>query len=217
MAVPTNNSGFNNSLQNGPAPLNGPLGDRIPNSTNSHMQELLAKSEKSGKTVSIFDILNASKLDKTLSTRPKVGDMVIFQYQAVNHENLPYWDRFPIIFITDIKDEYIHGINLHYLPTIWRKQLLGNLKPLANNQRYDDTTRLRLSYNVLQSASRYKAFKPCFKEYVYRGVKSRFIKIHPTEWDVAVLLPVARFQKKPARFVQQESVKQIRQDTRNNP
>ena len=57
----------------------------------------------------------------------------------------------------------------------------------------DETTRLRISYNILMQASRYRFFKPCIKRYLTAHVKSRFFYIEPTEWEMALFLPLDRF------------------------
>mgnify|MGYP003341753173 CR=1 FL=1 len=57
----------------------------------------------------------------------------------------------------------------------------------------DETTRLKISYNILQQASRYRFFKPCIKRYLVSHVKSRFFYIEPTEWEMALFLPLDRF------------------------
>ena len=69
------------------------------------------------------------------------------------------------------------------------------LYDITNNQKYDETTKLRLSYDLLNSASKYRFFKPTFKKYLNNHVRSRFVEINPTEWDIALFLPVERFEK----------------------
>ena len=55
----------------------------------------------------------------------------------------------------------------------------------------------------------FKAYKPCYKEYSLKGLKSRFIKIHSSEWDIAAVLPVAKFRKVSTQKVWTESLKMI--------
>jgi hypothetical protein len=103
------------------------------------------------------------------------------------------------------------GINMHYLPHTYRAMLMDQLYTLTNNDNYDDSTRLqRLSYNVLKSASRFKFFRPCLKRYLNNGVKSRFIYVHPKHWDMALFLPLERFEKATKAQVFRDSVKAIK-------
>lgn len=175
-----------------------------------YMQKLL-KESKNGRQVSIHDILRAKTMDgQKNNIKPKVGDMVVFQYESIDDSDLPYWDRFPLIFLIDVKDNHFTGINLHYLPPLWRLKLLANLKNLNNNNNYDENTRLRISYQILKRSVLLRAFKPCFKEYALRGLRSKFIKIHSSEWDIASVLPVAKFKKARPKKVWSDSLKSLR-------
>ena len=69
------------------------------------------------------------------------------------------------------------------------------LYTLSTDREYDEGTRIAMSNNLLSKASRFKYFKPTFKHYLSNHVKSRFIYITPSEWDIALMLPTQRFQK----------------------
>ena len=79
------------------------------------------------------------------------------------------------------------------------------LYEITTNQKYDDSTRLRLSYQLLNSASKYRYFKPTFKKYLNKHVRSRFVEINPSEWDIALFLPVERFEKASKSTVWKDS------------
>lgn len=129
-----------------------------------------------------------------LRSRPSVGSMFMFYYDAKHKATLPYWDRFPLIFpFKQVKGGFM-GINMHYLPHNHRAQLMDALYDLSTNERYDERTKLKLSYDVLNSASRFSAFKPCVKHYLTSQLKSRFLYIYPSEWDIALFLPLERFE-----------------------
>jgi len=57
----------------------------------------------------------------------------------------------------------------------------------------------------LNSAARYKYFKPCVKRYLHSHVQSKFLQIPANEWDIALFLPLERFAKKSKNFVYKES------------
>ena len=76
----------------------------------------------------------------------------------------------------------------------------------VNNQRYDDSTKLRISYQILSNTARFKAFKPTFKRYLGSQVRSKFLKIDPVEWDIALFLPLQRFEKASASKVHRDSI-----------
>ena len=128
-----------------------------------------------------------------LTSRPIVGNMYMFNYDAKHKQTLPYFDRFPLVFpYKKVKGGFM-GINLHYLPLTYRAKLMDGLYDLTTNDRYDETTKLKISYNVLSSAAGLKYFKPCVKHYLTSQLRSRFLYVYPSEWDIALFLPVERF------------------------
>lgn len=134
-----------------------------------------------------------------------IGKMFMFFYDPKHKETLPYYDIFPLIFVVDIKPDGFTGINLHYLPPVLRAKLMDNLYSTVNNRKYDDTTKLKISYQFLAAASRYQYFKPCFKRYLFDHVQSGFLNIQPRNWDSALMLPTQRFKKASADRVWRES------------
>ncbi len=142
-------------------------------------------------------------------TRPMLGEMYMFSYDPKTKDELPYYDRLPLIFPFRIIGGSMYGINMHYLPLLYRAQLMDALYNLTSDKKYDEHTRLRLTYDVLNKASRYRFFKPCVKQYLNSHIRSRMIKIHATEWDMALFLPLERFQKASKQRVFKESIKQF--------
>lgn len=140
---------------------------------------------------------------------PKPGKMLMFQYDAKHKDTLPYWDKFPVIFPIALYNDGFLGINLHYLPPVFRIRLMDTLYETLNNDKYDDSTKLRVSYKILNNAAKFKYFKPCIKRYLTSHVKSKLIEIPINEWDYCVFLPLARFQKASERQVWDDSVKMI--------
>ena len=145
-----------------------------------------------------------------LTARPRVGEMYMFTYDAKHKAKLPYYDKFPLIFpYKKVKGGFM-GINLHYLPHAYRAELMDALYDLSSNKKYDETTRLRLNYNVLNSASKFENFKPCVKHYLTSQLRSRFLYIYPSEWDVALFLPTERFQGARKTTVWADSKRKIK-------
>lgn len=142
-----------------------------------------------------------------------IGRMYLFYYDA-KHKNdkkkLPYWDRFPVIFPIEMYPDGFLGINFHYLPPQQRARLLDSLDSLANNTKYDDTTKLRISYKLLKSASQLNLFKPCVKRYLFNHVRSKYMYITPNEWPFAVFLPIAKWEGATATEVYKDSMDKVR-------
>jgi hypothetical protein len=74
----------------------------------------------------------------------------------------------------------------------------------------NERQRLLISYGILKSAAKYRYFKPCVKKYLSDHVNSKFMKIEPNEWDMALFLPLERFQKARKERVFSESLAQIK-------
>ena len=129
-----------------------------------------------------------------LTARPLVGQMYMYYYDAKGKATLPYYDRFPLVFPFKKVKGGFYGLNMHYLPLPLRAKLMDALYDTASNTRFDESTRLKMSYKMLESAAKFKEFQPCIKRYLTTQVKSRFMYIYPSEWDVALFLPLERFQ-----------------------
>jgi hypothetical protein len=123
------------------------------------------------------------------------GNMYMFWYMPKHKDTLPYYDKFPLIFPFAAERGRFWGLNLHYLPLDYRAILMDKLYDLASNSRYDESTKLKLSYQLLNSSSKYRYFKPCVKQYLTSHVASKFLYIYPSEWDVALFLPTEQFEK----------------------
>lgn len=121
------------------------------------------------------------------------GDMYLFQYDAKGKDTLPYYDRFPLIMLIKDYPGGFMGINFHYLPPQLRAVLMTKMYSFLSDQKFDEETRLQLTYNHLKSLSGNAIWKPCIKRYLNNQCKSRFIKIHPAEWDIILQLPLDRF------------------------
>jgi hypothetical protein len=82
---------------------------------------------------------------------------------------------------------------------------LDKLSEFANNDKFDKTTKLRLTYDLLSRASKIYEVKPCIKRYLFNHVESRFLEINADEWDIAALLPMESFAKASTSKVYAES------------
>ena len=125
--------------------------------------------------------------------RKFVGKMYMFQYNALGKDELPYYDKFPLIFILNMYRNGFLGINLHYLPPTLRVHLMLKLDGIRTNDNYDETTRLRLSYDLIKGTSRFAETMPLIKRYHKKGIRSKIIQVLPDEWVIAAFLPTENF------------------------
>lgn len=128
-------------------------------------------------------------------TNPRVGDLLMYVYDAKHKDTMPYFDAFPLVILVGPAKGGFYGLNLHYLSPQYRALFFDRLLSITNNKRFDETTRFRISYDFLMGSSRYKLFAPCFKHYLFSQVESRIVKVQPSEWESALYLPTANFQK----------------------
>ena len=137
------------------------------------------------------------------------GYMYAFKYDPKWKKEMPYYDTFPLIFPVKFESDGFLGINFHYLTPVLRAKLMDGLYSTLTNKNYDDTTRIRISYEILQSAAKYRYFKPTLKKYLRDHVRSKFLEIQVNEWDIALFLPTESFRKADTGRVWEESRKKV--------
>lgn len=158
--------------------------------------------ELGGKTTQTSLISDGERLRSRLLP----GTMVFYVYDAKGKKTLPYYDRFPLTIVVENTPGGFLGLNLHYLPYVARAKLMDALYTLSNNKKYDETTRIKLTYQTLKSAAKLAAYQPCLKRYLNGQVRSKYVYINPSEWDIALFLPVENFKGAGKRTVWSDSM-----------
>ena len=138
-----------------------------------------------------------------------IGGMYFFYYDPKLKKTLPYYDRFPLVIPIERYSDGFLGLNLHYIHPKQRILLLDALSEYKTNTKYDEKTRLRLSYDLLKRASGIYQVNPCIKRYLFDRVDSRFLEIKANEWHIAALLPVEEFAKATTNKVWNDSRKKF--------
>ena len=131
-----------------------------------------------------------------IRSRTLPGRMFMYFYDPKHKKTLPYYDRFPLIFMVEKANGGFYGLNLHYLPPKQRAILFDRLNDYTSNKRYDITTRLRLNYKVLKQASKLAFYKPCFKHYLSANVRSKLVEVPADNWETVLFMPTENFKKK---------------------
>ena len=158
-----------------------------------------------GKGLTPQRLLGQAKSDLTMSLVP--GNLYMFFYDPKNKETLPYYDRFPLVFPYKKWQGGFIGLNMHYLPYGPRVKLMDRLMMFKNNNKMDETTKLKFSWALIEGASKFAIAKPCIKQYLMDHLESPFIRIQPNDWPTAMMLPVERFVGSNKQSVWQESIK----------
>lgn len=99
------------------------------------------------------------------------GHLYMFEYKA-KMKWLPYYDRFPLVYIVKSNKDEFWGANLHYLPI---KKRIVCVKKLMEGK--------------------IDIPKVCFHKYIHNHVQGLYIDLASVEWDTAILLPTEDFVK----------------------
>ena len=137
-----------------------------------------------------------------------IGSMQMFFYDPKTKDTLPYYDKFPLVVVVGPAEGGFYGLNLHYLPPILRAKMLDALMEVASSPNSDDA-KFNITYKRLQSISKLRYYKPCFKHYLNKHVKSRFAEVPAPEWEIATFLPTADFRKANSQKVFYDSRQMI--------
>tara|TARA_Y100001937_G_C7029166_1_gene289271 strand:+ start:134 stop:730 length:597 start_codon:yes stop_codon:yes gene_type:complete len=147
------------------------------------------------------------------ATRFLEGRMYTFFYDPKTKDKLPYYDRFPVVFIIEATQNGFSALNLHYIPPRYRVRLLDELYDLIITDDEEDDenmkTRIRMTYEILQSTAKLKFFRPCYKRYLTSHIEGRALEIIPDYWDIMAMLPIAKFEKESVKKVYSESIRSV--------
>jgi len=167
--------------------------------------------------IKIDDLRNVSSIPKNISKeamrydkRFTLGKMYCFFYDPKGKDDLPYYDKFPMIIALEKYPDGFLGLNVHYLPYKYRVAFLTKLMEYASFDGNNDVKRLRVSYDILNASRRIREFRPCLKRYLVSNIRSKILAIEPHEFEVASFLPIHQFKGAKPNEVWQESVDQIK-------
>jgi hypothetical protein len=139
-----------------------------------------------------------------------LGGLYFFYYNPKTRNDLPYYDVFPLVMPLEKYNDGFLALNFHYLPVRYRIMFMNKLLKRAIYDDNDEIKRVRITYEILAAAKRYKEFRPCLKRYLTSHIRSRVLAVKPEEWDVATMLPVHAFRKAPVTEVWSDSIEEIK-------
>ena len=145
---------------------------------------------------------------------PLVGQLLFFKYDAKHKDTLPYWDRYPLAMIIDIREDSFLSLNLHYLDYASRNLLIFYLLKTIhrNNPNRDGRAAARINYMLTKTLSQYHFIKPAIKQHNFDRIRSKIIRVPVQEWPHAIFLPLQRFQKASYQKVLADSWQKIHKD-----
>ena len=153
------------------------------------------KKKRANANEMIEDAGAFEKMDRLSAN--SIGKMYITYYSPKykdDKKKLPYWDKFPLIFpIEFYNNGSMLAMNLHYLPPVARAKLMNALYETLNNEKYNKTTKLKISYEILKGSSKFKEFRHCVKKYLFSHFQAPFTVVKNEFWDYALMLPTDQF------------------------
>ena len=137
--------------------------------------------------------------------RRLLGNMYYYFYEPEYKDSLPYWDAFPLVIPIELTEGGFLALNFHYLDWRLRAIFMDRILELqrenedpADKSIQSEKGKLdwrKIGYDKLSRKARYKYFKPCLKHYKFTNMRSRMVQVDMDEWDIALFLPVERFEK----------------------
>jgi len=139
-----------------------------------------------------------------------LGKLYCFFYDPKGKDDLPYYDKFPMVLVLERYPDGFLGLNLHYLPYKYRVAFLTKLMNYAVLDENNDVKRIRITYDILSASRRFKEFRPCIKRYLTGHIRSKILTIQPNEFEVASFLPIHQFKGAKPTEVWKDSIEEMR-------
>lgn len=185
------------------------------------LEELTALIEETANALGATDqtyirILRLLQNSKKLSMPSRImpGQMIFFKYKPVSESftrQNKYYDAYPLVLVTEVYRGGFEGVNLHYIGPERRMFLFENMMKSMNKLKAMDEWRTRLSvtYDKLDASRKFKFFKPCYKRYLWEGMKRRPVVIPFQFWEEMVKHETSRFVKAKPATVRRDSIKSV--------
>ena len=146
------------------------------------------------------------------------GRMYMFNYRnPISKAKADYYDMYPVVLVMNVyqQKDYFQGLNFHYLPPIYRAELMDQLFQYVMNSgtqgdELSTTIRAklepRINYEFMKKRRNLMSFKPLFKRYNMNNVIGQYLYVPPKAWDFIMMMPLARFRKAGINRVYRDSL-----------
>ena len=121
------------------------------------------------------------------------GGLYLFKYDPKHKDTLPHYDTLPLVLPFAMAPGGFMGINLHYLPYGLRFKLMGALLDLVTDIE-DPRSRAEVSWQILNSSSKFTGVAACVKHYLSSQIQSSFLNIPNDQWLRADMMPIEQFR-----------------------
>jgi len=142
------------------------------------------------------------------------GQMVFFKYSPVSESFISrntYYDVFPLVLITEVYRGGFEGVNMHFIDLEFRQflfdSIMRDLPTIKAGQEWRN--RIMVDFDRLSARKKFRAFRPCYRKYLWKGMKRRPTLIPFNLWEDMVTSNTGRFVGAKPVKVYRESRTQI--------
>lgn len=163
--------------------------------------------------IQFLKMLNkAGKL--SIPSRLFQGQMVFFKYSPVSESFLArdtYYDRYPLVLITEVYRGGFEGVNVHFLDPVHRRFLfdaiMRGLPTIKASEKW--RTRLMVDYDRLDARRQFKFFRPCYRRYLWKGMRRRPVVVPFELWEEMMMSNTMRMDQARPVTVYRDTYKQV--------
>lgn len=163
--------------------------------------------------IQFLKMLNkAGKL--SIPSRLFQGQLVFFKYSPVSESFLArdtYYDRYPLVLVTDVYKGGFEGVNVHFLDPVHRRFLfdaiMRGLPTIKAGQTW--RTRLMVDYDRLDARRQFKFFRPCYRRYLWKGMRRRPVVVPFELWEEMVMSNSSRMDQARPVTVYRNTYRQV--------
>ncbi len=150
------------------------------------------------------------------------GRMYLFNYRnPISKQTADYYDMFPVVLTIGVHEakDYFSGLNFHYLPPLYRAELMNELFPYVMNagvtgDELATSIRAKLApridYKFMKKRRNLMSFKPLYRRYNMQRVIGQYLYVPPKAWDFIMMMPLARFRKAGINRIHRDSLTERR-------
>lgn len=150
-------------------------------------------------------LMNGQQTGLKMVNKLVPGRLYFFYYDPKLKEELPYYDRFPLVLPFGKEQGSFRGLNLHYLDYKMRMALFNELLRISGNTNLTELTKIKYSWATVKSIAKLAPAQACVKMYLEDHLRSPYCEISPEFWHTAIMLPVQKFVGASAQKVWQRS------------
>lgn len=135
-------------------------------------------------------------------TRVYRGRMYMYRYR-LTREDLEIqnnYDRQPLIILMHQTPSDLWGINLHFIPRVFRGIYFDRLMKFGQNLDSHFMGRLLIRMSFLRSG-KLAVYRQAIRHYKRDKIMTRMVQIYPEEWKLFNFLPLSRFYRQLPVYV----------------